>query len=128
MDWIVRLDIMLLGFLLFYVIVIAALGCYRYLRIRYQLRLFLRDRRRLELSPSYLALGIKDLQSIITSAPFLGLIGACVGILGAFGGGSMQKDAFLRMVTLRIATSLLPTATGLVVVTLATWTHNRLAC
>ncbi len=126
MDWIVRLDIMLLGFLLFYVIVIAALGCYRYLRIRYQLRLFLRDRRRLGLSPSYLALGIKNLQSIITSAPFLGLIGACFGILGGFGGGGMQKDAFFRMVTLRIATSLVPTAAGLVVVTLATWAYNHL--
>jgi biopolymer transport protein ExbB/TolQ len=75
----------------------------------------------------YLGLGIVNLRSIAATAPFVGLLGTCFGILGALSsGGSMQKDAFLRMITSRVAAALITTAMGLLVVVPSVWAHNYL--
>jgi biopolymer transport protein ExbB/TolQ/biopolymer transport protein ExbD len=73
-----------------------------------------------------LSLGVGALRSIASIAPFLGLAGTCFGILSAFRGFGMQKQAALAMMTTYIAASLITTATGLIVAVPAVWSYNYL--
>ena len=76
-----------------------------------------------------LSLGVGTLKSIASTGPFLGLAGTCFGIMSAFGGIGMQKDAALAIIASRIAAALVTTATGLLVAVPAVWSYNYLrAC
>jgi biopolymer transport protein ExbB/TolQ/biopolymer transport protein ExbD len=71
--------------------------------------------------------GLGTLQSIAYTAPFLGLAGACEQIAnGAFRGFGMERHAVMLMLTAGIATSLVPTVTGLLVAMPASWSYNHL--
>lgn len=67
-----------------------------------------------------------SLKSIAATAPYLGLVGTCEGILSAFGGLGMQKDAAMAMIETRLGLALIPTAAAIPVAVLATCSYNYL--
>lgn len=71
-----------------------------------------------------LRLGLGTLRSIASSAPFIGLLGTCSGILNAFRGAAMEKSAFIARTNSDMATALVTTAMGLLVAIPATWLNN----
>jgi biopolymer transport protein ExbD len=74
-----------------------------------------------------LSRGLRTLKAITFSAPFLGLAGASYGILAALSFGvAMEKNAFLRMISARIAATLISAAAGILVAILAILAHNFL--
>ena len=82
------------------------------------------DKRRLVAN---LSRGLRTLKAITFSAPFLGLAGTSYGILAALSFGvAMEKNAFLRMISARIATTLVSAAAGILVAIPAILAHNFL--
>jgi biopolymer transport protein ExbD len=69
---------------------------------------------------------VGSLKSIALTAPYLGLVGTCIGILTSFGGIGMEKHAAMAMIMTRIALALIPTAVGIPVAVLATCSYNYL--
>ena len=71
--------------------------------------------------------GLRTLKAITFSAPFLGLAGTSYGILAALSFGvAMEKNAFLRMISARIAATLISAAAGILVAIPAILAHNFL--
>jgi biopolymer transport protein ExbD len=129
LDWISRLDILFLAVMLAYVVVVARRGSYQYRLACAQVHdlshalPWSRPQRALIAD---LSRGVRTLQSIAFSAPYLGLAGTCFGILESFRGVGMQKAAAMAMITTYIAASLLTTASGLVVALSAASSYNYL--
>lgn len=69
---------------------------------------------------------VGNVSSIVTTAPYLGLAGTCIGILDALVGGVMQKDAFRSLVATKMGVALVPTAVAMLVAILATCSHKYL--
>ena len=67
-----------------------------------------------------------SLKSIALTAPYLGLVGTCVGILNAFGGVAMEKHAAMVMITTKISLALITTAAGIPPAVLAACSYNYL--
>ena len=62
--------------------------------------------------------GLGILDTIVTVAPLLGILGTVTGVIGAFeslGGGRLQDPEAIRAVTEGIAKALITTAAGLIV-------------
>lgn len=121
MNWIGRLDVVVLALMMVQVIRVVIRVAYRY-HWPYQADVIDENRR----LAADLNGWIRSLKSIADTAPFLGLVGTCVGILSAFRGVGMEKHAALAMISSQVAAALLTTATGLLVAIPAVWSHNRL--
>jgi MotA/TolQ/ExbB proton channel family len=115
-DWFVRGDVILLGLMLVSVIGIA-------IHVSYRLSRSSRDstdgRGRRQLAAD-LGVEVAVVRSIVVAAPYLGLVGACFGILRAFGGIAMERSMALRLISLRVAVSVVTTVMGILVAIAAT--------
>jgi len=69
--------------------------------------------------------GTSALATIGATAPFVGLIGTTFGIVNAFKGICMQKDAAIAAINGGLAEALLSTALGLLVAVPTTWMYNH---
>lgn len=118
-----RLDVIVLALMLIYLIAVVIHVYCRYYSARRARGVDSASKRTLA---AVLNIEVGSLKSIALTAPYLGLVGTCAGILDAFGGGSMQKDAFMAMIATKIAVALIPTAAGIPVAVLATCSYNYL--
>jgi len=118
-----RRDVIVLALMLVYVFAVVIHVCCRYYLARRARGVDSASKRRLA---SVLSVEVGSLKSIALTAPYLGLVGTCDGILSAFGGIGMQKDAALAIIATRIALALIPTAAGIPVAVLATCSYNYL--
>jgi biopolymer transport protein TolQ len=66
------------------------------------------------------------LGSIVTGAPFLGLLGTVWGVMDSFGAISMEKTATLQMLAPGVSGALLTTVAGLCVAIPAVFGYNYL--
>jgi biopolymer transport protein ExbD len=123
MDWIVRGDVILLGLMLVLVIGIE-------IHVSYRLSRWCRDstdsRGRRQLAAD-LGVEVAVVRSIVGVAPYLGLVGACFGIMEAFRGIAMERGTALRLISLRVAVSLPTTALGILVAIAASCVHIYLS-
>jgi biopolymer transport protein ExbD len=132
MDWLQRLDIIVLALMLAYICAVVT-------RVSYQLRNSRHERAADIFEPAFrhsrrklvadLILEVISLKSIALVAPYLGLVGTCLGILDAHGVGrgfGMEKHAALAMITSDLAASLITAAAGMLVAIPATCAYNLL--
>jgi biopolymer transport protein ExbB/TolQ len=68
--------------------------------------------------------GLNSLSAISGTAPFVGLLGTCIGILDSFKGYAGNKYGSLAFFATNLAEALVPTAVGLLVGVVATWSYN----
>ena len=68
--------------------------------------------------------GLGNLATIATTAPFIGLFGTVIGIIGAFQGMALSGSGGLGAVSAGIAEALAATALGLFVAVPAVWMYN----
>ncbi len=68
--------------------------------------------------------GLGNLATISTTAPFIGLVGTVIGIIGAFQGMALSGSGGLGAVSAGIAEALAATALGLFVAVPAVWMYN----
>jgi len=124
MNWVVRLDVIVLALMLAGVVVVVARISYRYYLARRGREIDSASRRKLA---AVLSIELGSLKAIASSAPYLGLAGTCVGIMSSLGfGGDMEKNTFLTMVAANMAASLAATAAGILVAVPATCSYNYL--
>lgn len=129
MNWLQHLDVFVLALMFVHVAVL-------FIRVSYRCHLarlaeatdqpsvlFQRGRRKLVADSN---LRVSTLKSIVSTAPFLGLVGTCIGILSAFRGGSGPPHAWLVRGAAGLAAALIPMATGLLVAVAAIWSYNYL--
>ena len=125
MDWARRLDVAALAFMLTYVLAVVTHAFYRYNLVRAR-GIGCAAERKLA---AELSLNARSLKSIAVAAPYLGLLGTCLGILNAPGIGSgigMEKNAALALIASGTAASLITTAAGILVAFPATCSYNYL--
>jgi len=118
LDWILRIDILILAAMLAYVAVVFGRDSYRYREAPREPAAYARALI-VDLNRS-----VRILRSIATTAPYLGLAGACFGILDSFRGVGMQKAAAMAMIVTNLAHSLLTTVVGLLVALAAAGSSN----
>ena len=118
-----RRDVIVLALMLVYLFAVVIHVCRRLYLARRALGVASASKRKLA---AVLSIEVGSLKSIAFTAPYLGLVGTCEGILSAFGGIGMQKDAARAMITMRMALALIPTAAGIPVAILATYSYNYL--
>jgi biopolymer transport protein ExbD len=73
-----------------------------------------------------LSLRLHTLRWIAETAPFLGLAGSCVGILGSFTGIGMSRRTALAILSLNLGRAPITTAAALLVTIPAIWSYNYL--
>jgi len=125
MNWIVRLDVIVLALMLVYVVVVVT-RLFRWYHIARSAReIDSASRRKLA---AVLSIEVRGLKSIASSAPYLGLAGTCVGVMSGlrFGGIEMEKNAALALISSRIAVALITTAAGILVAVPAICSYNHL--
>jgi len=86
-------------------------------------RAFLRSRK---IFAADLKLGIGTLSTIVSSAPFIGLLGTVFGISNAFGGYSGSKSGAIAFIALNMAEALVTAAMGIAVAIPAVFFRNYL--
>ena len=118
-----RLDVIVLALMLIYVFAVVIYVSCRYYLARRARGVDSASKRKLA---AVLNIEVGGLKSIALTAPYLGLVGTCDGILSAFGGIGMQKDAARAMIAMRMALALIPTAAGIPLAILATYSYNYL--
>lgn len=120
--WPVRLDIVVLGLSIAYTLatVIHVLERCKIARFHEQGPV-----RRRALAAD-LGIEITNVKSVAHTAPYLGLMGTCMGILTAFRGFDMARQAALRMEASIVAAALVPAAVGIVAAVVATCSYNCL--
>lgn len=118
-----HLDVMLLGLMLVFLFAVVIHVCCRYYSVRRPPRIESAPKKTLAAA---LNIELGSLKSIAITAPYLGLVGTCEGILSAFGGIGMEKHAAVAMIETRIALALIPTAVGIPIAVLATCSYNFL--
>jgi biopolymer transport protein ExbD len=124
MNWIVRLDVIVLAFMLVCVVVVVTRVFYRYHLAR---PVGEADSAAGGKFAAVLNIEVGSLKAIASSAPYLGLAGTCVGIMSSLGfGGAMEKNTFLTMVAANMAAALATTAAGILVAVPATCSYNYL--
>jgi biopolymer transport protein ExbD len=122
-----RWDLYALALMLAYVVVVVVRVSYRYYSAHRAERAdisgdaFQRARKKLI---AELSLRVNGLKSVAATAPYLGLVGTCVGVMGAFGPMTMSRSAARAMVASEIGAALLSTAAGLLVAIAATSCYN----
>jgi biopolymer transport protein ExbD len=121
-DWLGRADIILLGLMLVYVVVIST---YFWFRTHSSQRRpgIAKDRSTLTVS---LILKAATIKSIASAAPYFGLVGTCFGVLNVFRGVAMERHAVQVMMTSTAAAALVTTAAGILVAVSATCCYNYL--
>ncbi len=124
MNWTARADVLVLALLLVYSFVVVLRVSYDYHLHRSQYGIDTDGRGQAKLAD--LSIEVGSLRSIASIAPYLGLGGTCVGILGAFGGIGMEKHAALAMISSRVAAAHVTTAAGILVAIPATCFYNYL--
>ena len=125
MNWIVRLDVIVLALMFVYVVVVVTRVFCRYHLARSPRQIDRAGRRKLA---AVLSIELGGLKAIASSAPYLGLAGTCVGIMSGlwFGGIDMEKNAALALISSRIAVALVTTAAGILVAVPAICSYNYL--
>jgi biopolymer transport protein ExbD len=123
MNWVVRLDVIVLALTLAYVVVVVTRVFCRYHLARRAREIDGTSRRKLA---ALLSIEVGSLKSIASTAPYLGLASTCVGILSAFRPIGMEKHAALAMISADVAASLITTAAGILVAVAATCSYNYL--
>lgn len=124
MNWIVRLDVIVLGLMLACVIVIVGRVCWRR---HYALRAGQIDSATGSQLAALLSTDLGSLKAIASGAPYLGLAGTCPGIMSAIVfGGNMDNSTFQAMLGARVAAALVTTAAGILVAVPATFSYNYL--
>jgi len=79
-----------------------------------------------KMTAAELNVGLGTLATIASSAPFIGLLGTCFGIIGAFRGYGMEKSTAMAMVASFLGEALITTVMGLLVAVPALCCHNYL--
>jgi hypothetical protein len=113
MDWLRRIDVIVLVFMLSYALSVAACVFYRLQIVGDAQRLDDAGQRKLN---GDLNVHGRRLKFIASVAPYLGLLGTVLGILNAPGMGTgiaMEKSAALRLITSGIAAALITTVAGI---------------
>jgi biopolymer transport protein ExbD len=126
MDWFRRLDVVVLVFMLAYVLAVVTRVFCRYKLVREPRGIDCAGKRKLAAD---LSLQARSLKSIASTAPYLGLLGTCIGIVNAPGIGSgfgMEKSRALALVASGTATALITTVAGILVAVPATCSYNYL--
>lgn len=128
MDWLVRLDMVVLALMLAYTLVVVSRTSYllhsgRRQRPDFERRCAARSRNLgADLRPE---LGI--LKAIASTAPFLGSFGTCLGIMtDGLRGVGMEKHAAMTMMASGTTGALIASAAGILVAIPAVWSHNYL--
>ena len=125
MNCIARLDVLVLALMLVYVVVSSARASYL---CRLARRLGEADTTRgcHQKLICHLIVQAALLKSVAFIAPYVGLAGACFGMLGAFLGAGMEKHTYELLVMSTLAASLLTTIAGVLVAIPANCAHNHL--
>ena len=126
MDWLRRLDVVVLVFMLAYVLAVVTRVFYRCNLVREPRGIDCAGQRKLAAD---LSLQARSLKSIASTAPYLGLLGTCLGILNAPGIGSgfgMEKSTALALMASGTAAALITTVAGILVAVPATCSYNYL--
>ncbi len=126
LDWISRLDVYALALILIYVIVLVRRASYRYRQASLESRAGRLSARAQRDLMACLSRDAGTLQSVASTAPYLGLAGTCLGILESFRGFGMQKAAAMAMTITYIAASLLTTVAGVLVALSSAASYNYL--
>lgn len=108
MNWLGRLDVVVLAILLTYAV-------FTFIRACRLVQGAARDDRAIAQPNVELKMRVRTLKSIAFVSPYLGLVGTCVGIMSAFTGIGMEKHAALAMMASRVAASLVTTGAGIIV-------------
>ena len=124
MDWVRRLDVIVLTLMLVYALAVVT-------RV-FSRRQVAQDPRKIDSLGrnklmADLSVQAHRLKSIASTAPYLGLLGTCFGILNAPGIGSgfgMEKYTALRLMTSGLAAALITTAAGILVTIPAICAYN----
>ena len=125
MNWIARLDILLLALMLICVIVIFGRALYLYpFARRQEHRAASREYRELI---AQLSIEASSIKSTASAAPFVGLVGTCFGISSVFRGFTMEKHMVQIIETSIVAASLVTTAAGILVAVPAICFYNYLS-
>jgi len=120
MDWLRRIDVIVLALMLGYVLV-------AFTRAFWQFSFWSRTSSKTPVSR--LALHTSNLKSIANLAPYLGSLGTLLGVISVlygFPGGNMEKYTFLALYAGGIARTLITTAAGILVAVPATCAYNYL--
>jgi biopolymer transport protein ExbD len=118
-----RLDVIVLGLMPIYLFAVIIHVYCRYYLARHARGIDIAGRRTLAAD---LSIEVGSIKSIAITAPYLGLVGTCVGILSAFGGVGMEKHAAMAMIATRMALALTTTVVGIPVAVVATCFYNYL--
>ena len=116
-----------LALMLAYLLIVAARVSYRYYLARrteatdLSSDQFRRARKQLIAD---LSVKVGGLKSVVVAAPYLGLVGTCVGMLGGFTGYSGTRRGFVVMASVVAMAALLSTAAGILVALPATCLYN----
>jgi biopolymer transport protein ExbD len=124
MDWVRRLDVIILTFMLVYALAVVTRVFYRRQVVQDPRKIDSLGRNKLRADLSVQA---HRLKSIASAAPYLGLLGTCFGILNAPGIGSgfdLEKSAAPRLISSGIAAALITTAAGILVTIPAICSYN----
>jgi hypothetical protein len=125
MNWIARLDVIVLALMLAYIVTVVIRVSYRYHLAR-RVQGIGTNSRSLRKLTADLSIEVGNLKSIASIAPYLGLVGTCFGIMDAFGGIGMEKHAAEIMITSKVSLALVTTAAGILVAVTATCFYNYL--
>lgn len=115
-----RLDVVVLTIILVYVLLL-------FFRVLWRFRLALPVSTRRKTLIAALNIDLGRLDSISVIAPFLGLLGTCVGVLNASRGIGMEKHIAMVMITTRVAAALVPSVVAIPAAVLATFCYNFLS-
>lgn len=131
MNWLQRLDVILLALMFAHIVVVVIRVSYCYRLARHAeasdigSKAFQRSRRKLVAD---LSIKVGTLNSIALVAPYLGLAGTCTGIVTGFLGVGIEAESALAAVMAAgvIPVAFITTVAGLLVAIPATWSHNYL--
>lgn len=118
-----RVDVTVLALMLVYLFAVVIHVLWRYYLAR---RVRGIDSVGLKTVAAEINIELGGLKSAAITAPYLGLVGTCEGILNAFGAIGMEKHAAMVMIATRLAVALIPTAVAIPVAVLATCSYNYL--
>jgi biopolymer transport protein ExbD len=131
MDWLQRLDVIVLALMLAHIVVVVIYVSYRY-RLAHRAeashansRAFQRGHRKLVAD---LSIKVGTLNSIALVAPYLGIVGTCSGIMTGLRGIGIEADSALAavMASGAVTVAFITTAAGLLVAIPATCSYNYL--
>jgi len=124
MNWIARLDVIVLALMLAYIGVAVIYASYRFHLARRERGTDSASSRKLA---AVLSIELGALKAIASSAPYFGLAGTCVGLMSQSGfTGEMDENTLQAMMAARMSATLITTALGILVAAPATCAYNYL--